>query len=424
MSQNQSSTMGGSQQSGMSQTTTQVTPQVPNQPEIQQAHKHLQKAEKDLEQLAQRQQEIQIQQQRQQQQQQKEWQERKEREEHEIQQRKEREEREIQQRKEREERDKPHTYRSSDTILGNCEVIRSDDQHLSIKFQEVVKTYQDKGMHVVGIDVSERPSSRMFQQCDIPFVMNTRGGEGIFSSLMRSKSMAVIDEDFNKYSRAIEEVFEDLGKRFPGLLKSNWSVEGCECLPEKEKEMHRSTERMIEAVDKLTGQTTGESSIKQVRDSKEAQKMGVPKENLDEHVCQEVELKSKDGTACFKFEQMYLGTKAQAEGVADSVLFLAHKCSMQAKPRTWNLMDVLETELGTRSWKEEGDQQQQQGQQESSKYQSGQQESSKYQGGQQGQQESSMYQGGQQGQQQESSKYEQDSSKSQKESSRMQQEVR
>jgi hypothetical protein len=257
---------------------------------------------------------------------------------------------------------------STDPAMRGAEVISQKEPGLHTRMKEIVKSAHDRGMYVIGIDVSEHnPSANMFQQCDIPFVLNTRGNEGFFSGMMRSRSLCVIDEDFNKYDRAMEECWEMLGKRFPGLLREgDWEVEGKECLPETEaKEYRRSTDRMIEAMDRLMARNVGSKAVQMVRDKKEAEKGGVPREHLDNHMYQEFKFKTKDGKACIKFEQAYMGDCAEAEGIADCALFLAHKSAMNHKPRMWRLTEVMETKLQHHygSWIGEDDQQKQQQQQ-------------------------------------------------------------
>jgi len=216
---------------------------------------------------------------------------------------------------------------------------------LPTKIHDVIKTAHDKSMHVVGIDLSENPSSENFEQCDIPYVMCTGGTSANWRYMRGRNALAVVDDDFNKYARAVEEAFEDLGKRFPGLFRTDWTVEGYECKPEHEQQSDRCTERMMESIDRLMGYGTAETSIKKIRNSQQAAELGVPKNYLTNHTLTEVKFKSKDQTSCLKFEFMYAGDKAEAEGIADSTLFLAKKCSMGARPRTYTMTQVMEEQL-------------------------------------------------------------------------------
>jgi len=140
-------------------------------------------------------------------------------------------------------------------------------------------------------------------------------------------------------------MWEDMGKRFPGLFHRNWQIKGSESLPQNvsQQEWCRSNERMLESIDKMVGQQGfAEKNFERVRDNKKAEQKGIPKEHVDEHAYSNVEFKNEDGSAWFKFEECFNGTKAAAEGIVDSVHFLAQKCASSARPRVYSLMNVLE----------------------------------------------------------------------------------
>jgi len=225
-------------------------------------------------------------------------------------------------------------------------VVSKNEPGLSTKIHEVIKTAHDKGFHVVGIDLSSSPSARIFEECDVPFVMDVSNiGSSMMHSLMRTRSLAVIDDDFNKYARAVEEMWEYIGKRFPGLFRTDWTVDGYECKPEHEQDYDRCTERVFESIDRLFGRPVAETSIRKERDNRIAEKYGVPKGCLDNYTCSDVTLKSKDNGSYLKLETMFTGGMGEAEGICDATEFLAYKCAQGARPRTYKMTEVMEMKL-------------------------------------------------------------------------------
>jgi hypothetical protein len=269
------------------------------------------------------------------------------------------------------------------------ECIDPQDSNFKTKLNEAVKSARDKGKVVIGVDVSGNPNVELFREMGIPYVLNRREEPSTTQQNQqqqpqqnqqqqnqqqqtqqnqqqqpqpqqnqqqqpqpqqsqqpgqRNDLLAVIDEDFNMFARFHQQMWQDASRRFPGLL-GGWQLQGWESMPRSFMDFDHNTDMMLESFNRLFDETWPDSTIKKLRDQSSSESQGVPKNYLEGHSHSEYSAKNASGSSSFTFRQQYNGDQPAAEGIADSVLFLAQKHQQGAKPRVFSLVDVMESPM-------------------------------------------------------------------------------
>merc|ERR1740127_45916 len=97
---------------------------------------------------------------------------------------------------------------------------------------------------------------------------------------------------------------------------------------------------MVDSFQKL-GLDYDVESIKKLRSDDVQRDFGVPAEYLDGHAFHTYTLTSGDGSVQFQFKHNVCGRRTYAEGVADTVTFLAAKIADASATKVFNMIDVL-----------------------------------------------------------------------------------
>ena len=136
-----------------------------------------------------------------------------------------------------------------------------------------------------------------------------------------AKQLAVIDDDFNKHFAAFDALFSDMAKAFPGIYRG-WDLIGTSSSPTS-KSLTRSFNDLFE-------KDFGLESFKQDGRIIEGQHQ------------QEFTFKNGSGRSSFTFRRITNEPEDSAEGIADSIEFIAQQAmeNQTRRPRVFNILDV------------------------------------------------------------------------------------
>jgi len=233
-------------------------------------------------------------------------------------------------------------------IEHGAPVLWVKDANAKQQVEQIVNDARNNKMSVVGVDVAgTAPETyQLFQQLKVPYVLNSQEGQTRAKATDEANAQqlsAVMTDDFNKMRTMFDEMFRDASRRFPGMLGDDWLFRGWESRPSMWQDFHESTHKLVDSFDRMFALPFQPDAVTKVRDPKQQQEdLGVPTKFLEGHVAQQFSGQTGDGSASFTFRTSYSGDAPAAEGVADSVLFLAQKSQELARPKVYSLQDVME----------------------------------------------------------------------------------
>merc|ERR1712048_496656 len=133
---------------------------------------------------------------------------------------------------------------------------------------------------------------------------------------------------------------ERMASDFPGAF-GGYKMSLVESHQTTKADTSGTAKAMVSSFNSLGVEPFAVDDIKKVRDVKEQESMGVPKESLTGHAWHTYTLTSSDGSVQFEFKHNVCGRRTYAEGVADAVGFLAEKVQAGSKKRVFSMIDVL-----------------------------------------------------------------------------------
>jgi len=206
---------------------------------------------------------------------------------------------------------------------------------------------------VVAVDVGDKLNSALFAKLDIPVVVGTKGVEQMSKtrSFYGDERLALIEENYDQQLRAFEDMFGTWAWRFPRLFTPSWNLSGYEVMPPSfGDEFSLSTRSMMDNLNRLFERDIDETRVKRVRGQESGpNEAGVQPEYLEGRVVNQFKIENGQGQSSYTFRSEIKGDENYAEGVADSVQFLAQKSAEVdlniTRPRRFNLLDVMQTPL-------------------------------------------------------------------------------
>jgi len=225
-------------------------------------------------------------------------------------------------------------------LQGNTvPVLDSTDAQLRTKLLDVTKGFET----VVAVDCNANPNVDLLTNLGYPFVLAT-DQETSKALAKRANVPSVVDSNFSQDLHAFDVMFQDWSRRFPGLFEG-WTLSGTECFPGPLTDFRKNTMSILDSFGTLTNNDDAGRDVARVRDPAEARKLGVPQQFLEGHAHQEFQLKSSSGSSTFTFKATINGQDDFASGVADSVMFLAHKVKENARAKMFSINDVVNARM-------------------------------------------------------------------------------
>jgi hypothetical protein len=215
--------------------------------------------------------------------------------------------------------------------VGKLSMVKLDDKNAvkSKLKEEVDRSKKDKFLSIVA-DLSNNPeNAQVFNECKIPFVMHSTDGQSRLKAIEateRAKQSAVITEDFNKQFAAFDNVMKHWSRNFPGLFR------GFELSGADGKGFSKT---LLRSFNDLFDKDFGFPELaNQKADSATAMNL------VEGHAQQEYTFKNGSGSSSFTFRRS-AKPEEFAEGVADSIEFLAQQLHQSKHPRVFNILDVV-----------------------------------------------------------------------------------
>jgi hypothetical protein len=253
--------------------------------------------------------------------------------------------------------------------IGTIELLKYCDSQAKTRLEEQVRLARLQQLFPMVVDTSEDTANlRRYQELRVPFVFESADQDGdeyhrAVRETEHSRTFALISEKMDKRVAAVDSFWDEWARRFPGLFAESASQEkqqnedsafqfACKVSDEKDFAANKNKRLFDSVSDLLNRDITSEddeeqgrrSFIQQIGSTEEKEQHGMMHqyETKQEHINREYTLKNSSGSAVFKFQQSVNGKYECAEGIADSVNFLAQRCQEMARPRVFHILDVAQ----------------------------------------------------------------------------------
>jgi hypothetical protein len=204
--------------------------------------------------------------------------------------------------------------------LGKLRLYKFGDSKLKDQLKAEVDESKRESRFPIVADVSNLPENvELYNDCNVPFVMQSADHKTRIQSNEKAKQLAVISEDFNKYAVAFDAIMREWGRRFPGLFRG-FDVVG----------------------DGLNASRHLSHSFNDLLDKefhKNADKQKPPASYVEGMSHQEFAFKDGKGSTTFSFKRS-AGPEDFAEGMADAIQFLAKQAELDLPARVYSMVDV------------------------------------------------------------------------------------
>jgi len=185
------------------------------------------------------------------------------------------------------------------------------------------------------------PNSEYYAKHGLAYIMGTTGGDR--DALMKVTEdagiYAVIAPNMCKQIVAFQATMKSMAEAYPGAF-AGYTMEITESHQSTKADTSGTAKAMVGHFQQL-GLDFSVDDIKLVRDVEEQKAFGVPEDALLGHAWHTYTLTSGDGSVQFQFKHNVCGRRTYAEGVADTVHFLASKISASSEKKVYNMIDVL-----------------------------------------------------------------------------------
>jgi hypothetical protein len=202
--------------------------------------------------------------------------------------------------------------------VGKLRMLRFSDKNLKEKLiAEVDETKRENRFPVVA-DVSDSAENiELYNSVKVPFVMQSTDHKSRIAANEKSNQLAVIADDFNKYSVAFDAIMREWGRRFPGLFR------GFEIVGDGASASRHLAHSFNDLLDKPAEKSPGDNPLR----------------SIEGRAHQEFTFKNGAGSATFSFKRS-AGPEDYAEGMADAIQFLAAQAEQQSPARVFSMVDV------------------------------------------------------------------------------------
>jgi 4-hydroxy-tetrahydrodipicolinate reductase len=199
--------------------------------------------------------------------------------------------------------------------------------------------------NVIVIDFTHpsavNPNAEFYAKHGLPYIMGTTGGDR--DALMKVTEdaglYAVIAPNMCKQIVAFQATMQTMAEKFPGAF-GGYTLEISESHQSTKADTSGTAKAMVGHFKDL-GPEFEVDDIKKIREAEAQKAFGVPEDALLGHAFHTYTLTSGDGSVQFQFKHNVCGRRTYAEGVADTVTFLAAKISEGSEKKVFDMIDVL-----------------------------------------------------------------------------------
>jgi len=218
--------------------------------------------------------------------------------------------------------------------VGKISIVKASSPEILTKLQQQVDEGRKQGLFPIVADTTQSDSNvKLYNQLKLPFVMQTKGGNSHMKAVAdteAAKTFALITQDMNKRMAAFDAMWQDWSARFPSLF-DGWDLSIKSTNPPQAR-----PKSLLSSMSNFFGRDLRQQEIQQM-DSATAGKPAVEGSYTNDYT-----FSNGSGTSSISFRQTFDNEKEYAEGVADSVGFLAQKAQQAIAPRVYNILDVAE----------------------------------------------------------------------------------
>jgi len=208
-----------------------------------------------------------------------------------------------------------------------------------------VKEMQETIKNLIVIDFTHPTAVNMnaefYAKHGLAYIMGTTGGDR--DALMKVTEdaglYAVIAPNMCKQIVAFQATMQSMAENFPGAF-GGYTLDITESHQSTKADTSGTAKAMVGHF-KALGPKFEVDDIKLIRDTEEQKAFGVPEDALLGHAWHTYTLTSGDGSVQFQFKHNVCGRRTYAEGVADTVTFLAAQIAAGSEKKVFNMIDVL-----------------------------------------------------------------------------------
>jgi HD-GYP domain-containing protein (c-di-GMP phosphodiesterase class II) len=218
--------------------------------------------------------------------------------------------------------------------VGSLQLVKYSDPSAKQQLQQHLQQAQQKEMFTIVVDTTNNPTNvNLYNELKVPFIFESKGGEALNQVVRRTedaKNFSLITERMNKRLAALDSMWEDWSRRFPGLF-DEFDFFFKTSRPEE------TSRSLLGSFSDLINRDFGMDQVQAFREGEE-KNLGF----TEGMVTREYSFKNGTGTSTFTFRQSVNDEKEYADSVADSVAFLAQKSQEIARPQVFSILDVAQ----------------------------------------------------------------------------------
>jgi len=216
--------------------------------------------------------------------------------------------------------------------LGNVTVVRfSDQENAKARLEAEIQECRRERLYPVIVDLScTAIAVDLYNELKVPFVLESKGKERTqaIQSTETSKQTALISEQMDKQVAALDALWEDWARRFPGLF-DGFDFSFSSTHPDD------TSGGFLHSISDLLNREFAVENVEPMGEKSE--------EFVESRIQRKYGFRSNagKGSSTFTFRQI-INQEEKAEGVADSVAFIAQKAQEMVRPRVYNILDVAQ----------------------------------------------------------------------------------
>jgi hypothetical protein len=239
------------------------------------------------------------------------------------------------------------------TDVGTIVLYRYGDSELRGRLLEQLSLAEDKlDLFPVVIDTSLHVENiRLYQHIKVPFVFETRADDleqhqRAVRETEQMRCYALIAQRMDKHVAAVDSLLDEMARRFPGLFAetstSRSRSSSFDFSIKTSEGNDKVNRRVLDAMSDLLNKDVTLSQVQHIASNEERERHGMARDvsTKESHIKRTYELRNMSSSAVFTFEQNVNAVYECAEGVADSVSFLAQRVQDTARPRVYDINDV------------------------------------------------------------------------------------
>jgi hypothetical protein len=217
--------------------------------------------------------------------------------------------------------------------IGRLECVRFSDPIVKERLQQYQQQCQQDQKALILVDTSQDASqhAKLYNELKIPFILQTKGGDThnqVVRDTELARTPALITETMNRQLSALDNMWSDMARRFPGLF-DDFDLTFRSSRPQE------TPRALLNSMSDMVSRELNPGDVQQFDEGQA--------ENFTEgKVTREYTFQNGSGKSSYTFRQSINSDEEYADSVADSVGFLAQKTQELNRPQVYNILDVAQ----------------------------------------------------------------------------------